>query len=714
MRKLFTILTLLVAIVTGASAVKVGFTSTYSDGKIKAPTVTTQDNLTVALIYGDQTTDKNKGSMYWGSTTALTYADGENVKQNRTKYNGAAVGNNINENVWSGASFTVASGYKFTVTDVQVDFAGQDYVWKYKLEVVNGDGTVEFTNTGTVESPNNSSKRQITSTSQSIVLTGAAKVKLYYCLSTSTSDSKYMYIPELYLTGTIEANTQTKYTKPSIAIGNYNASTGLYPVTLSVQNEEDGKITYTIGDADPVSNVESGTVVNVAPSTQVVAFVSGASFNKSDNASINIPAMPKLATPTISVGAYNFDKNTYPVTITTTDGGASLFYTLDGGDVQAYSAAINVAPGVEVQTYATKANMTQSDNANKTIADAPCGGTATTPTTSDTYTNNTDYVMSAITIPGACIAGQISSGSTPINGSIKTRCNQALTDGTGFYVNVNKGSVVSYIKIEGCSNQTGANTCKEVYVDGVAINFTDVTLPLAAAQGSTGIIEVSGINATQKIEFVFENTYQAQMNITVTSKVAGSLVLSDTENFNYGFGSFCAPNNFTVINGAAYKATLNEDAITLTKLEGIVPKNEGVVIVGEKGSEATIAYTTEASTADMSYNILHGTTVRTLTADLKGEATKFLTLQKSTSKFVEYTGEYFPANRAYIITDNDNTALSKAMSFDIKFADATSVKNVEAVTSVNEAKAVKKAIVNGRLVILTENGYVNALGQTVK
>lgn len=714
MRKLFTILTLLVTIVTGASAVKVGFTSTYSDGKIKAPTVTTQDNLTVALIYGDQTTDKNKGTMYWGSTTALTYADGENVKQNRTKYNGAAVGNNINDNVWSGASFTVASGYKFTVTDVQVDFAGQDYEWKYKLEVVNGDGTVEFTKTGTVESPKNSSTRQITSTLQSIVLTGAAKVKLYYCLSTASSDSKYMYIPELYLTGTIEASTQTKYTKPSIAVGDYNVSTGLYSVTLSVQNEEVGTISYKVGEGEFVHNTASGTVINVAPSTQIIAYVSGASFDQSDNASQNTPAMPKLATPSITVGAYNFDKNTYPVTITTTDGGANLFYTLDGGDVQAYSAAIDVAPGVKVQTYATQTNMTKSDNANKTIAAAPCGGTAATPTTDGTYTSNVSYVMDAITIPGACIAGQISSGTTPINRSIKTRCNQALTDGTGFYVNVNPGCVVSEISIEGCSNQTGANTCTEVYVDGVAINFTDVTLPLAEAQGSTGTIEVSGINATQKIEFVFENTYQAQMNITVTSKVAGSLALSNNDDFNYGFGSFCAPNNFTVINGAAYKATLNlnEDAITLSKLEGIVPANEGVIIVGEKGSAATIAYTTEDPTVNMDNNILEGTTVRTLTATLKGNYDKLLTLQKSTSKFIEYKGDYFPANRAYFTINT--TPGSKAMSFDIKFADATSVKNVEAVTSVNEAKAVKKAIVNGRLVILTENGYVNALGQTVK
>lgn len=713
MRKLFTLLTLLLCAVSMSGAEKIGFTSSYTNSAINAPAVTNQDHVTVAIARGGQDTGNNKSSIYWGSTTALGYAEGATVRQERTKYNGNALAQaTINDNVWTGASFAIASGYKFTVTDIQVDIAGQDYVWKYKLEVVNGDGTVEYTANGTVDSPKNSSKRQVTATGKSIELTGTAYVKLYYCLNTTSSESKYMYVPELYLTGTVEASTQTKYTKPAITVGNYNASTGLYPVTLSVQNEEDGKITYTIGDSDPVSNVESGTVVNVAPSTQIIAYVSGTSFDhQSDNASQNTPAMPKLATPSITVGAYNFDKNTYPVTITTTDGDASLFYTLDGGDVQAYSAAINVAPGVEVQTYATKANMKQSDNANKTIADAPCGGTESTPQTDGAYNNNTDYVMSAITIPGACIAGQISSGSTPINRSIKTRCNQSLTSGTGFYVNVNANCKVTAITIEGCSNQTGANTCTGVYVDGVAIDFTNTILPLAESNGSTGRIEVSGINATNKIDFVFENSYQAQMIITVTSEITGSLALSDNDNFNYGFGSFCAPHNFTVENGAAYKATLDDNAITLTKIDGVVPANEGVIIVGEKGANATIGYTNKNAT-EVTDNDLKGTTVRMLTSTLKDNYDKLLTLQKSTSKFIEYTGEYFPANRAYIAINN--TPGSKAMSFDIKFADVTSVKNVEAVTSVNEAKAVKKAIVNGRLVILTENGYVNALGQTVK
>lgn len=189
------------------------------------------------------------------------------------------------------------------------------------------------------------------------------------------------------------------------------------------------------------------------------------------------------------------------------------------------------------------------------------------------------------------------------------------------------------------------------------------------------------------------------------------LTLSNTTDFNYGFGGFCAPANFTVTNGAAYKAKLEDSEITLTKIDGVVPANTGVIIVGDKGARVTFNYTSEDATT-VTGNELKGTTARIRTSSLKGDADKLLTLQKSTSKFIEYTGEYFPANRAYLTLNA--SADSKANTLSFRFADPTSVKNVEAVTSANEAKAVKKAIVNGRLVILTEKGYVNALGQIVK
>ena len=665
-KKLFTLLTLMMCAVSGAWAqINVGFTSTYDgEGAIYAPTLTTQSDITVALAHGSQTTDKNKGSMYWGSTTELTYnTDNGDIIQNRTKYNGAALATaTLYDEVWTGASYAIASGKKFTVSDITLDFAGQDYEWKYRLDVVNGDGTVEYTATGTVATPKNASKRKITATGKSIVLTGTAYVRLHYTLNTTSSDSKYMYVPELYLTGIVEDNIQTNYTKPSIVQGAYDQPTGKYAVTLSVQNDEDGTINYTVGTDAEVTDAPSGTVINVDPGTKITAYVTGATYANSDETELTTDAAPTLATPTYTIGSYDLFNNLYTVTLAAAAG--DIIYTAAGGSETAYTSALTLTPGTAMTAFATQTNMTQSATLNFSVPAAPTGGTATSPNTDGAYTNNTSYTLGGITIPGACIAGQISSSSTPINKSIKTRCNQTLSDSkVGFYVNVNSGYTVTGISIQGCSNQTGDNTCTAVYVDGVAVGgFSSVVLPLAAKGGSTGTINVTGINATNKIEFAFENSDQAQMNITVTYGVSDTKALGTVvTGFTKAFATFCALQNFTVTGATAYKAAVSGSNLVLTALDGVIPANTAVIIAGEGSADYTITYVSDAATADVTGNELLGTAVRTETATLAGSK-QLLALESASATFKEYTGTYFPACKAYLL--NGAGARELTLTFD--------------------------------------------------
>lgn len=640
--------------------------------------------------------------MYWGTTSAQTFAG----TCERTKYNGAPLGNSLNDNVWTGASFAIASGYKFTVSDIQVDIAGQDYQWKYKLEVVNGDGTVEFTESGTIATPRNSSKKQVTATGKSIVLTGTSYVKLYYCLETASSDSKYINVPELYLTGTVSENVQSKYTIPSITQGAYNQAEGTYSVTLSVQNEEDGTINYTVGAGEEVTGAASGTVINVAPSTTITAYVTGATYDNSDNKEFTTSAAPKLATPTKNFGSYNLMKNLWTVTLAAAAGDIS--YSLNSGSVTEYSEALQLAPGTTVVAYATQTNMTQSDNLEFTVPAAPVGGSSSSPTTSGTYANNTSYNMGAITIPGACIAGQISSGTSPINGSIKTRCNQSLSDSkTGFYVNVNSGYTITGIQITGCSNKNGANNCTAVYIDGKAVGgFSTVSLPLADNKEiSPGVISVTGINATNKIEFAFENTEQAQMNISITYSVNASASLSAVSGFTKAFATFCAPQNFTITGATAYKAQVSGDALLLNPLSGIIPKATGVIIAGEDASSYTLTYVSDDATADVTGNELLGVSVRTLTSTLAGSST-FLALNSSEAEFQEYTGTYFPANKAYLLIPPSSRSLTMTFADD----ETTLVKTI----NINNDGAVRKCLKHGKLLIETPKGVYTVQGVHVK
>jgi len=701
-KKLFTLLTLALAVCSGAwaEAIKVGFTSSISGTTVSAPTVTTQDYVTVAVARGSQDKGSNKDKMYWGSQTNMTFSG----TCERSKYNSAAHTSH-SDNVWTGASFVIESGYKFTVTDIQVDFAGQDYTWHYKMAILNGDGTTVYSTDYASGTPKKDSKIQMTASNQSLVLTGTAYVKVYYYLDSNTSgdqSSKYVNVPELYLTGTIEENVQSKYTKPSITQGEYSQANGTYAVTLAVQNDEDGTINYTVGSGAEVTGAASGTVINVAPETLITAYVTGETYDDSDNATLTTSAAPTLATPTYTISGYNLMKNIYTVALSAAAG--DITYTI-GGTSSAYSTALELAPGTAVEAYATQENMTQSATLSFTIPAAPSGGTATSPTASGSFTNNESYNMGAITVPGACIAGQISSGSTPINGSIKTRTNQGITGGgDGFYVTVNPGYTVTGIKIVGCSNKTSANTCNTVYVDGTAIDFTAVSLPLAEKNGSTGTIDITGISATSKIEFDFELNEQAQMNITVTYGVSASATLTGVSGFNKAFATFCAPNNFTVTGATAYKAKVNGDAIELTALEGVVPANTGVIIAGDDAAEYTITYVSDDATA-VSGNDLQGVTVRTLTTSLAGSST-LLALNSSKAEFQTYKGTYFPANKAYLL------ATSGSRQMKITFADeSTAIKTVEG--TVNSGAA-RKYLKDGKLLIETAKGMFSVQGTQVK
>ena len=282
-------------------------------------------------------------------------------------------------------------------------------------------------------------------------------------------------------------------------------------------------------------------------------------------------------------------------------------------------------------------------------------------------------------------------------------------------MNVNPGYTVTSIKIKTLSNQKDAtNTCDAVYVDGNPVNVlgTPVECPYASASVAAAEIVVSDIAAKERIEFDFSETYQAQMIITVTYECAGDITLNNVESLKYGFATLSAPNNFTVNNGTAYKATVSGSNLVLTEIGGVIPAGSGVVVVGEKGANVTVKYTAEEATADVAGNELKGTSVRTQTSELKGTATHLMMLHKTTSAFVSYTGEYFPANKAYVLVGGGANAVK---SLSIVFGDEASATGINSV-NVKETKVAEgtKHIINGQIVIKTQNGYMNLMGVKVK
>lgn len=711
-----------------ADDIKFGFTSDInSNGNIEefhlisyddGDNITTND-VTLTKVRGTQSTGTNKGSCFWGSTTSRTI---EGVCE-RTQYGGNAL-TAENVNAWVGAKIIVPTGYKLNVSSFQIDIAGQDYDFGYHAVVIDGDGDELYT-LSSHGTPKQSGKLQITS-NDALTLTGEAYVKVYYWLINSTSNSKYFHIPELYITGSVALDVKTNYSKPTLTQGSYSQASAMYPVTLTVQSGEDGTITYQIGDEAEVTGVSSGTIVNVAPNTTIRAKVTGASYGDSQYQTLTTSGMPKLDTPTYTIGSYDMSKNVYTVDLATANG--TLMYSINGGTESEYSSTLKVSPGAEFIAYATQTNNENSDNLIFTVPGAPVGGTFTTPSDGG-YSDGKAYKADAFTINNtvAYIGGSISSGSSALNGAIKMRIGRTAGTHTGFRLEVNSGYTITSVKAQMFNNYDTKVACTGIYVDGSETNLLSSPVDIIQATANASDIAVAkadGFNATSTIDFAFgsstgstDTPNQAQVLISVTYKVVGTGTLGSVSGFEYGFATLSAPRNFVISNANVYKANVVyntntfEDEIKLTEVEGVIPANSGVIIAGVPGTTFDIAYVADDATADMSENELYGNVNRTQTSELAGSAV-LLAMQKSEATFKEYAGQYFPACRAYLLSDGAAGAKGISLFFDWNDETPTAVAEVESAQDVKNG--VKKVIKDGRLLIETTDGEFSIVGARIK
>ena len=133
-------------------------------------------------------------------------------------------------------------------------------------------------------------------------------------------------------------------------------------------------------------------------------------------------------------------------------------------------------------------------------------------------TSSTDLVGTSYTVAGDYIAGKGGSmGGTMTEKGIKFRINKTYgeTKNAVPFV-VNAGYKITAISCDGQVNDnTKTSTIGNVYVDGVAVDFTPVTLP--NKKSGSAQFGVSNINATKDVVFVFDGAAsQANVQYTVT------------------------------------------------------------------------------------------------------------------------------------------------------------------------------------------------------
>lgn len=179
------------------------------------------------------------------------------------------------------------------------------------------------------------------------------------------------------------------------------------------------------------------------------------------------------------------------------------------------------------------------------------------------------------------------------------------------------------------------------------------------------------------------------------------------------WASFCAPEDVELPSGVyAYvgnvvsDAAEGDDVLTINKVESNkIPANAGVLLYSETDGDYELTSTTDAPAIE--HNIFAGTVARTANPNIS--TTYSLYENAGTIEFWNYTGNYIPANKAYL-SYSAPAGAPKKLRVQVGNQMPT---DVETVTS-DGLQVTEKVIENGQLVIIKNGVRYNAQGQIVK
>ena len=173
-----------------------------------------------------------------------------------------------------------------------------------------------------------------------------------------------------------------------------------------------------------------------------------------------------------------------------------------------------------------------------------------------------------------------------------------------------------------------------------------------------------------------------------------------------GYATFSAKDaSFIATAGiTAYKAAVDGELITLTKLEGNIPGGTGVMLYGETaGTKVDLPVATSGSNADVTNNALKATT---LSDGSLAEMVVNAWALGPEKQFLQYTGTAFAPNRAYLVHTQAAGAKAMTIVFD------NEADGLDAVIS--EKSREGKIIENGSIVIVKNGMKYNVAGQVIK
>lgn len=172
-----------------------------------------------------------------------------------------------------------------------------------------------------------------------------------------------------------------------------------------------------------------------------------------------------------------------------------------------------------------------------------------------------------------------------------------------------------------------------------------------------------------------------------------------------GYATFSCKRNVNVSGVEAYKAAVEGETITLTKLEGYIPAGTGVLFYSEDPeAEVNLSLATSGDAADVTGNALKATTKADGTLAAK-EANSWAL--GTGNQFLSYTGDAFIHNRAYLVHEKTSNSIMR-----IVFEEAYPT-GIDAIVNEKSARE-NKFLEDGKIVIVKNGAKYNVAGQVIK
>ena len=230
-------------------------------------------------------------------------------------------------------------------------------------------------------------------------------------------------------------------------------------------------------------------------------------------------------------------------------------------------------------------------------------------------------------------------------------------------------------KVTATATGTDANA---IYAEEGNYTFSWRTPADRITIGATGLFTADDKTATFSKAFTDGTTvYSTTLTGSELNALSGVTLYPYEENLNlaanahdgnYWTTFYCGHTGYKINDGEnawAYTATVSGNELTLHKLGKVIPKQTAVIIVGSDNSISMTASTAEAENTVS--NDLQGEDVRTSTADIKTANSitdgTFYVMGKVNDVFgfFQYTAQYMPARKAYLLIDGDGDALANGL-----------------------------------------------------